>query len=307
MTIRFDNRVAIVTGAGNGLGRHHALGLARLGARVVVNDLGGATDGSGGSPGAAELVAEEIRAAGGQAIADGADVSNEDQVAAMVDRAMTEWGRIDILLNNAGILRDKSFAKQDLGDFRKVMDVHLWGTVVCTKAVWPIMRDQKYGRILLTSSTSGLYGNFGQAAYGVAKAGMLGLMNVLHLEGMRDDIRVNMLAPSAVTRMTEDLLPADAIALMRPEAVTPGALYLLSEDAPSRVILGAAAGSFARIVLNETDAVNLTGPDLTPDGVAAHFDRICDTGHLHTMQNAFEQNRNLVGKAAEAAGTTVSF
>lgn len=307
MSIRFDGRVAIVTGAGNGIGRAHALGLAERGAKVVVNDLGSATNGSGASSEVAEAVAEEIRAAGGEAIADGADVSNEEQVAAMVERAMDKWGRVDILLNNAGILRDKTFSKMSMDDFRKVLDVHLMGTVVCTKAVWEIMRQQNYGRILLTSSTSGLYGNFGQTNYGVAKAAMLGLMNVLHIEGAKNDIRVTMLAPSAVTRMTEELLPKEALSLMQPEAITPGVLYLLSEGGPSRFILSAAAGSFARIILNETDAVYLEPEQRTPEAVAALFDQICSTDTLHTMDNAFEQNRNLVGKAAAARGMEVPF
>ncbi len=307
MTIRFDGRVAIVTGAGNGLGREHALGLAARGARVVVNDLGSATNGSGASSAVAEAVVEEIRRSGGEAIADGADVSSPEQVAAMVARARAEWGRLDILVNNAGILRDRTFSKMELEDYLKVLNVHLNGTVICTKAVWEIMRAQNYGRIVLTSSTSGLYGNFGQAAYGVAKAGMLGLMNVLHLEGAKHDIRVNMLAPSAVTRMTEDLLPKEALDLMRPELITPGVLYLVSERAPSRVILGAAAGSFARIVLNETDAVHFPEGTLSPEAIEENFARICDTSVLHTMQNAFEQNRNLVGKAAQAHGVAVPF
>lgn len=307
MSIRFDGRVAIVTGAGNGIGRAHALGLAERGAKVVVNDLGSATNGSGASSEVAEAVAEEIRAAGGEAIADVADVSNEEQVAAMVERAMDKWGRVDILLNNAGILRDKTFSKMSMDDFRKVLDVHLMGTVVCTKAVWEIMRQQNYGRILLTSSTSGLYGNFGQTNYGVAKAAMLGLMNVLHIEGAKNDIRVTMLAPSAVTRMTEELLPKEALSLMQPEAITPGVIYLLSEGGPSRFILSAAAGSFARIILNETDAVYLEPEQRTPEAVAALFDQICSTDTLHTMDNAFEQNRNLVGKAAAARGMEVPF
>lgn len=307
MTIRFDGRVAIVTGAGNGLGKMHALGLAKRGAKVVVNDLGGAVNGLGASSSVAEAVAEEIRAAGGEAIADGADVANEQQVAAMVDRAMSKWGRVDIMLNNAGILRDKTFVKMTMDDFRKVLDVHLTGTVVCTKAVWEIMRQQNYGRILLTSSTSGLYGNFGQANYGIAKSAMLGLMNVLHLEGAKNNIRINMLAPSAITRMTEDLMPKEALSLMEPEAVTPGVLYLLSEQGPSRVILSAAAGSFARIVLNETDAVYFPPEERTPEAVAARFADICNTETLHTMENAFQQNRNLVGKAAAAHGVTVPF
>jgi len=307
MTIRFDGRVAIVTGAGNGIGKAHALGLASRGAKVVINDLGGATNGSGASSAVAEAVVDEIRRAGGEAIADGADVSSQEQVAAMVERATSKWGRIDILINNAGILRDRTFSKMEMDDYRKVVDVHLTGTVICTKAVWETMRGQNYGRILFTSSTSGLYGNFGQAAYGVAKTGMLGLMNVLHLEGAKYDIRVNMLAPSAVTRMTEEILPKEALALMKPELITPGVLYLVSENGPSRVILGGAAGSFARIVINETDAVHFREEDLSPEAVEAHFSRICDTGILHTMQNAFDQNRNLVGKAAAARGLPIPF
>lgn len=307
MTIRFDGRVAIVTGAGNGLGKSHALGLAALGAKVVVNDLGGTTNGMGASSAIAQSVADEIVANGGEAIADGADVSSEEQVATMVGRTMDKWGRVDILLNNAGILRDKTFAKMALEDYHKVMDVHMTGTVVCCKAVWPIMRDQNYGRILLTSSTSGLYGNFGQANYAIAKSGMLGLMNVLHLEGAKNDIRVTMLAPSAVTRMTEGLLPEDARALMRPEAITPGVLYLLSEDGPSRFILSASAGSFARILLHETHPAYFGDEERTPDAVAAHFASIDPHKDVLFMENAFEQNKSLVGAAAEKHGFSVSF
>jgi NAD(P)-dependent dehydrogenase (short-subunit alcohol dehydrogenase family) len=225
----------------------------------------------------------------------------------MVERAKSKWGRIDILINNAGILRDRTFSKMEMDDYRKVVDVHLTGTVICTKAVWETMREQNYGRILFTSSTSGLYGNFGQAAYGVAKTGMLGLMNVLHLEGAKYNIRLNMLAPSAVTRMTEEILPKESLALMKPELITPGVLYLVSENGPSRVILGGAAGSFARIVVNETDAVHFREEELSPEAAEAHFARICDTGTLQTMQNAFDQNRNLVGKAAAAHGLPVPF
>ena len=216
MTIRFDGRVAIVTGAGNGLGRAHALGLASRGAKVVVNDFGGARDGTGGSLTPAEAVVEEIRKAGGVAMADGADVSNFEQVTAMVERATKEWGSVDLLCANAGILRDKSFAKMEVADFAKVIDVHLTGTFYCCKAVWDGMRERNYGRIVVTTSSSGLFGNFGQANYGAAKAGMVGLMNVLAEEGRKNNIRVNTISPTAATRMTEELLPPQALALMKP-------------------------------------------------------------------------------------------
>ena len=300
--IRFDGRVAIVTGAGTGLGRSHAIQLAARGARVVVNDLGAAVDGSGASESAAQSVVDEIVAAGGEAMAHGADVSNADQVADMVAGAVVAWGRVDILVNNAGILRDKTFAKMSLDDFRKVVDVHLMGTATVTRACWPIMREQQYGRIVLTSSSSGLYGNFGQANYGAAKAAMMGLMNVLHLEGARDDIRVNTLAPTAATRMTESLMPADALDLLKPETITPGLLYLVSEDAPSRVILGAGAGSFAVTKVYETPGVTLTGDDLTPEGVAAAFDRISATEGQQELTQAFEQTQKYARNAAEAQG-----
>ena len=221
MTIRFDGRVAIVTGAGNGLGRAHALGLASRGAKVVVNDFGGARDGTGGSLTPAEAVVEDIRKAGGEAMADGADVSNFEQVTAMVAKATEKWGSVDLLCANAGILRDKSFGKMEAADFAKVIDVHLTGTFYCCKAVWDGMRARNYGRIVLTTSSSGLYGNFGQANYGAAKSGMVGLMNVLAEEGRKQDIRVNIISPTAATRMTEELLPPQALELMKPESITP--------------------------------------------------------------------------------------
>ncbi len=216
MTIRFDGRVAIVTGAGNGLGRAHALGLASRGAKVVVNDFGGARDGTGGSLSPAEAVVEEIRKAGGTAMADGADVSNFAQVQTMVARATKEWGSVDLLCANAGILRDKSFAKMEPADFAKVLDVHLTGSFYCCKAVWEGMRERNYGRIVLTTSSSGLYGNFGQANYGAAKSGMVGLMNVLAEEGRKYNIRVNTISPTAATRMTEELMPPEPLKLMKP-------------------------------------------------------------------------------------------
>lgn len=306
MTIRFDDRVAIVTGAGTGLGRAHALGLAERGARVVVNDLGAATDGSGTSWDAAQEVVEEILATGGTAMAHGADVSDAEQVADMVAQVMDRWGRIDIAVNNAGILRDKTFGKLSLADFRKVVDVHLMGSATVSHACWPIMREQGYGRIVLTSSGSGLYGNFGQSNYGAAKAAMMGLMNVLHMEGARDNIRVNVLAPTAATRMTEALIPPDALALMAPETITPGLLYLVSEDAPSRVMLGAGAGCFAQTRVYETQGITLTG-DITPEMVAERFAEIADPTNQEELTSAFDQTKKYVANAARARGLTLDW
>jgi NAD(P)-dependent dehydrogenase (short-subunit alcohol dehydrogenase family) len=302
MTIRFDGRVAIVTGAGNGLGRAHALGLASRGAKVVVNDFGGARDGTGGSLTPAEAVVEEIRKAGGEAMADGADVSDYEQVKAMVARATEKWGSVDLLCANAGILRDKSFARMEISDFAKVMDVHLNGTFYCCKAVWDGMRAHNYGRIVVTTSSSGLYGNFGQANYGAAKTGMIGLMNVLAEEGRKTDIRVNMISPTAATRMTEELLPPQALALMKPEAITPAVLYLLGEHAPTRTIMGAGAGSFAVIKIVETEGINLPQADWTPDAVSAHFAEIGDMGTAKALEGAFQQTQKYVAQAAARAG-----
>jgi NAD(P)-dependent dehydrogenase (short-subunit alcohol dehydrogenase family) len=271
MSIDFKGRVAIVTGAGGGLGRLHALALAARGAKVVVNDLGGARDGSGASTSAAEAVVREIVAAGGEAIASGASVTDFEAVQAMVAQAMAAWGRIDILVNNAGILRDKTFAKMDLADFRLVVEVHLMGAVHCTKAVWPIMTAQKYGRIVMTTSSTGLYGNFGQSNYGAAKLAQVGLMQTLALEGAKYDIRVNALAPTAHTRMTEDLLPAAMLDAIKPEAVVPAMLVLASEAAPTRAILCAGAGSVeaAHITLTQGQWIGL-GSD-APEQLASHL------------------------------------
>ena len=244
MGLNFAGRVAIVTGAGGGLGRQHALALAAAGAKVVVNDLGGAVDGSGGSASGAEAVAREIRAAGGEAIAHGASVTDFAAVQAMVQQAADTWGRVDIVVSNAGILRDKSFAKMELADFRLVLEVHLMGAVHCCKAAWPLMTEQKYGRIVLTTSSSGLYGNFGQSNYGAAKMALVGLMQTLALEGEKHNIKVNCLAPTAVTRMTEALFPPDMLSAFGPQAVVPAMLVLASEGAPTRTTLCAGAGGF---------------------------------------------------------------
>jgi len=302
MDINFNSRVAIVTGAGTGLGRSHAMMLAERGAKLVINDLGVSTDGKVQSLGAAETVAQEIRDAGGEAIAHGADVSDEAQVNDMVAQTMDKWGRVDILVNNAGILLDKTFAKMTMADFRKVVDVHLIGSATCTHAVWPIMREQGYGRVVLTASSSGLYGNFGQSNYGAAKAAMMGLMNVLHLEGARDNIRVNTLAPTAATRMTRDLLPPEAADLLGPETISPGLLYLVSEDAPSRVILSAGGGCFAQTRVYETEGILLEGADNTPEGVAAQFAAVGDPEGQKELKDAFSQTRKYARKAADARG-----
>ena len=302
MTIRFDRRVAIVTGAGNGLGRHHALQLAARGAKVVVNDFGGAQDGSGGSSEPAERVAAEIVAAGGEAIAHGANVANAEQVADMVGKAMDKWGSVDILVNNAGILRDSGFGKMTMEDWNAVMTVHVSGSAICAMAVWPLMKAAKYGRIVMTSSSSGIYGNFGQSNYAAAKMAVIGLMNVLHIEGAKNNIRVNTLGPGAATRMTEELLPPAVIGLMKPELVTPGMLYLACEDAPSRVILNATAGGFSRTYIHETEGVAFAADACTPENVAAHFAEISDTVGQHLYEGGGEQVIKFVSKAAAVNG-----
>jgi NAD(P)-dependent dehydrogenase (short-subunit alcohol dehydrogenase family) len=298
MTIDFHGRVAIVTGAGSGLGRSHALGLAARGAKVVVNDLG-----QNGVPFDNALkVVEEIRAGGGTAIADPADVADFEQVSEMAARAERAWGSVDILVNNAGVLRDKTFAKMEMADFEFVIRVHLIGSANCTKAVWAGMRERNYGRIVLTSSASGIYGNFGQANYGAAKAAMIGLMNVLHLEGAKNDIRVNVLAPTARTAMTEGLLAPVAAELMTPESVTPGVLFLVSENAPSRIILGAGAGVFAVTHIGETPGVYLDESERTPETIAARFAEISDAKTAEPLKDAFSQTYKFVAAAAEAKG-----
>lgn len=275
MAIDFKGRVAIVTGAGGGLGREHALALAARGAKVVVNDLGGARDGSGGSSAAALAVVEEIRAAGGEAIANGASVTDFAAVQAMAAETIATWGRVDILINNAGILRDKSFAKMELEDFKLVMDVHLMGAVHCCKAVWPAMIEQKYGRIMMTTSSSGLYGNFGQSNYGAAKMALVGLMQTLSLEGAKYDIRVNSLAPTAATRMTESLFPQEFLQALKPADVVPAMLLLAAQDAPNRTILCAGAGSFEAANITMTQGVWIGRANDAPEQLAARLAEVC--------------------------------
>lgn len=299
MTIDFKDRVAIVTGAGGGLGREHALALAARGAKVLVNDLGGARDGSGGSATAAEAVVAEIRAAGGEAIANGASVTDFAAVQAMVQQAMAAWGRVDILVNNAGILRDKSFAKMELADFELVMDVHLMGAVNCTKAVWAIMNEQKYGRIVMTTSSSGLYGNFGQSNYGAAKMALVGLMQTLALEGAKNDIRVNCLAPTAATRMTEGLMPEAVLAALKPEAVVPAMLVMAAQDAPTRTILLAGAGTFEAAHITMTQGVWLGNDAQTPERLAERLAEVTDRAGDQVPQSGSAQGSNEVTKAME--------
>ena len=279
MTVSFADQVAIVTGAGGGLGRCHALDLARRGAKVVVNDLGGAMDGSGGSSAAAEAVVAEIKAMGGEALANGGSVSDRAGAQSMVDDAMNAWGRVDVLINNAGILRDKSFSKMTLDDFDMVVNVHLLGAAYCSHAVWPVMREQNYGRILMTTSPTGLYGNFGQTNYGAAKLGQVGLMNSLKIEGAKNNIHTNTIAPVAATRMTENLMPDEVLQKLGPELVTPAALFLVSTDAPNGVILQAQGGTFSLAGIFENDGVNI-GVDATVEDIAANYETIVDMSAL---------------------------
>jgi NAD(P)-dependent dehydrogenase (short-subunit alcohol dehydrogenase family) len=297
-SLDFKGRVAIVTGAGGGLGRQHALALAARGAKVVVNDLGGARDGAAGtgSVSAAQAVVDEICAAGGEGIANGASVTDFAAVQAMVADAMAKWGRVDILVNNAGILRDKSFAKMEIADFALVVDVHLMGAVNCTKAVWAIMNEQKYGRIVMTTSSSGLYGNFGQANYGAAKMALVGLMQTLSIEGAKNDIRVNCLAPTAATRMTEGLMSEAVLEALKPEAVVPAMLVMVAEDAPTRTILCAGAGTFEAAHITMTQGVHIGLSGDAPELLAAKLAEVSNRQGDIVPMSGGAQGTNEIGK-----------
>ena len=302
MKIRFDEQVAIVTGAGRGLGRSHAIAMASKGAKVVVNDFSGSNEISEN----AKSVVQEITSAGGEAIAHGANVANFDQVQSMVNETIDKWGRVDILVNNAGILRDKTFLKMSVEDMREVIDVHLMGSLNCSKAVWEIMREQSYGRIVLTSSSSGLYGNFGQTNYGAAKMAMVGIMNTLHLEGMKYNIKVNCLAPTAGTAMTDGLFPEPVFKLMPPESVSPGVVFLCSEDAPSRKVLAAGGGSFAIFKGFETEGVNLLPDELSAESVAKYWDKIDSENNMQEPQSGSAQSQKFAMQAAKKLGLDLS-
>lgn len=290
----FEGQVAIVTGSGGGLGRAHALALAERGVKVVINDVGGVAG--------AQSVVDEIVAAGGTAVADTTDITDLVAVESMVAATIERWGRVDILINNAGILRDKSFAQMELTDFRAVMDVHLMGSVHCTNAVWPHMADQGYGRILMTTSASGIYGNFGQANYGAAKSALVGLTNVLAIEGERKGIRVNALAPTAATQMTDGLLDAEAAAELGPDTIAPGAVFLVSDEAPTGVILGAGAGVFALSTMVEGPSIHLPEEVRTAEEIAARWIEMDDFGSLRSHASAFDQTSHYVQIASAAKG-----
>ena len=300
MSIDFHGRVAIVTGAGGGLGKQHALALAKRGAKVVVNDLGGNVRGEGGSVSAAQAVVDEIVKAGGEAIANGASVTDFEGVKAMVQQAMDTWGRVDILVNNAGILRDKSFSKMEVDEFRLVMEVHVMGAFHCTKAVWPIMQAQKYGRVIMTTSSSGLYGNFGQANYGAAKMALAGMMQTLSIEGEKYNIRVNSLAPTAATRMTEGLMPEAVLKALEPQAVVPAMLVMASEDAPNRTIICAGAGSFEVANITLTQGVYLGMAEDTAEQLLAAMPHVTDRHKELVPASGSGQGSLEVGKAMAA-------
>jgi NAD(P)-dependent dehydrogenase (short-subunit alcohol dehydrogenase family) len=290
---QLEGRVAIVTGAGGGLGRAHALYLASHGAKLVVNDMSAEN---------AEKVAAEIAGAGGDAIAAPGSVTDEATVAAMVAGAIGKWGAVDILVNNAGILRDKSFAKMPLDDFRLVLEVHLMGAAICTKAVWDHMRERGYGRIVMTTSSSGLYGNFGQANYGAAKMALVGLMQTLAIEGAKHNIKVNCLAPSAATGMTHDIFSARGLELLAPDKVSPALLALVGENAPTRTILCAGGGHFAAANVTLTKGYDADQADDAGEDVIRHWNEVTDRRNEIVPEFGFVQvEREVAGAGLTAA------
>lgn len=294
--LRFDGRVAIITGAGGGLGRSHALELARRGARVLVNDLGGAVDGSGSSRSAAHRVVDEITAFGGIAAPNHDSVATSQGGQAIVLAALDAFGRVDVLVNNAGNLRDKAFHKMDDTMIDPVIDVHLKGALYVSQPAFRLMREQGYGRILNTTSASGLFGNFGQANYGAAKAGLAGLTRVLALEGAGHGIKVNAIAPIASTRMTEDIL-GDLAAKVSPDSVSPLVAYLAHEECPvNGHVYSVAGGRIARIVMAETHGVVLT--ENTPEGIRAHLALIdqLDADRFHEP-SSLDEETTIIAKA----------
>ena len=293
MAIDLTGRVAIVTGAGGGLGRAHALLLAKRGAKVVVNDVAEAP---------AQAVVAEIVAAGGEGMAAAGSVADPDKVQAMIEATMARWGRIDILVNNAGILRDKTFAKMDMADFKLVIDVHLMGSVYCSKAVWEIMRRQNYGRIVMTTSSTGLYGTFGQTNYGAAKMALVGFMQTLALEGKKNNIHVNCLAPTAATRMMEGLLSPEAEEVLRPEYTSPGMLVLVAEDAPTRTILCAGAGSFEVATITLSQGIYVGDEPDAAEQIVARWREVAAPAGAIVPEGSWAQGKLEMEKAGVKVG-----
>ena len=295
--VTFENKTVIVTGGGNGLGKAYALDMASRGAKVVVNDLGGAVDGSGSGNTPADEVVNEIIANGGEAIANYDTVATKEGGESIVQTAIDNFGTVDAIVNNAGILRDKSFHKISIEDFNLVMSVHFQGTLNCTHTVFPIMREQNYGRIIFTSSSSGVFGNFGQSNYGSAKMAMVGLMNTLKIEGQKYNIHTNSITPVAYTRMTDGLLPDEVGESLQPRYVTPAVIYRSGDEAPNGAIVSAGAGVYSRIFIHETDGVSLgMGEEMTPENIAASWDSISDMKDAKALQSGPEQSIKIFDK-----------
>lgn len=295
MTIRFDDRVAIVTGGGRGLGRSHALALGQLGAHVVVNDTGGGLDGQGNSDEVAEAVVAEIRAAGGEAVADFHDVSSHDGGRGVVQTALDAYDTVDIVVNNAGYLRDRTFGKMELDDFDAIIGVHLLGNTYPTHAAWPIMREKEHGRVVFTTSAAGLYGNFGQTNYAAGKLAVVGLMNTLKLEGDSKGIRVNTIAPVATTRMTESLM-GDNVALYDPAWVTPAVVFLCSDECEaSGAVVEAGGGYYSLVQMMEGAGVVIDTDKVTPDDIAARWSEITDMTNAAPYGSATDITARIAG------------